>query len=155
MDPVNKSVSRSFYFGIVSVKINNFLTHVANILFIFGVIFGIINVVINPSGTSFAILGVIVLTYIFRNSGFKFKPFGLTIDEETKGAIPFGFVALHNQNGTRLNFTVSDDKGRYFLLTGKGLYTLKAYTPAHIVPTRIKELPIFTTKGWISKEIEI
>jgi len=155
MDPVDKSISHSFYFGIVSVKINNFLTHVANILFILGIIFGITNVIINTSGTSFAILAVIMLTYIFRNSGFKFKPFGLTIDEETKRAIPFGFVALHNQNGNRLNFTVSDDKGRYFLLTGKGLYTLKAYTPAHILPPRIKELPIFTTKGWISKEIEI
>lgn len=155
MDPVDRSVSRSFYFGIVSVKLNNLLTHIANILFILGVIFGITNVFLNPSGTSYTILAVVMLTYFFRNSGFKLKPFGLTIDEETKGAIPFGFVALHNQDGNRLNFTVSDDKGRYFLLTGKGLYTLKAYTPAHILPPRIKELPIFTTKGWVSKEIEI
>lgn len=155
MDPRDPATSHNFYFGIISVQLNNALADIANILFVVGVALGIVNFIANPNGTNLSILGVLLLTFIVRQSGFKLKPFGLTKDKITNEAIPFGFVALHNQNGERINFTVSDDKGRYFLLSKKGGYVLKAYTPAHILPTRTKEVPIFTTKGWVSKEIEM
>ena len=155
MDPREKSISHNFYFGIVSVQLNNALADIANFLFAIGSVLGIASVVVNPNKNNFIILGIIVLTSIIRSTGFKLKPFGLTKDKITSEAIPFGFVALHNPSGDRVNFTVSDDKGRYFLLTKKGGYVLKAYTPAHILPTRTEEIPVFTNKGWISKEIKI
>ncbi|MCC7160442.1 carboxypeptidase regulatory-like domain-containing protein [Candidatus Nomurabacteria bacterium] len=155
MDPRDPATSHNFYFGIISVQLNNALVDIANILFVVGVALGIVNFIANPNGTNLAILGILLVTFIVRQSGFKLKPFGLTKDKITNETIPFGFVALHTQNGERINFTVSDDKGRYFLLSKKGGYILKAYTPAHILPTRTKEVPIFTTKGWVSKEIEV
>jgi len=95
------------------------------------------------------------VTFILRNSGFKLKPFGLTKDAETGRTLPSSFIALHNQVGERMNFTVSDDIGRYFLLTEKGSYLLRAYTPSYILATRTKELPVSARKGWISKEVKI
>ena len=155
MDPRDKTITPSFYFGITSIKLNNILTKTANVFFIAGVILGIMNIVINPSVISFIIFAIILITFLFRVSGFKLKQFGLTKDKETNKVLPFGLIALHNQGGERVNFTVSDDSGRYFLLTPKGNYSLKAYTPSHILPTRTKEISISTKKGWISKEIEI
>ncbi len=155
MDPVDKTASRGFYFGIVSVKLNKIFAVVADVLFIAGVILGITNFILNPSKISLIILSVVLLTFLLRIAGFKLKPFGVTRDSVTNQILPFGFIALHDQNGKRINFTVSDDKGRYFLLTKKGAFTLKASTPAHILPVRLKEVPIFTNKGWVSKEIGV
>jgi hypothetical protein len=155
MDPRDSVTSHNFYFGIISVQLNNALVDIANILFVVGTVLGLINFIAHPNGTNAAVLGILLFTFIVRKSGFKLKPFGLTKDKITNEAIPFGFVALHDQSGERINFTVSDDKGRYFLLSKKGGYVLKAYTPAHVLPTRTKEVSIFTTKGWVSKEIEM
>ncbi|MFA5778408.1 MAG: hypothetical protein WC870_02910, partial [Candidatus Paceibacterota bacterium] len=113
------------------------------------------NSIVNPNAINFTILGLILFTFLLRTSGFKLKPFGLTKDRETNHSLPFGFLALHNQAGERTNFTVSDDRGRYFLLTAKGNYLLKAFTPSHILPTRTTEIPITTRKGWISREIGV
>lgn len=155
MDPRDKTPTRSFYFGISSIKLNNVLTTVANILFVLGTILGLANAVVNPGLTSFSVLLVILFTLILRTSGFKLKPFGLTKDRETKQALPFSFLALHNEAGERMNFTVSDDVGRYFLLTPKGHYLLKAYTPSYVPVTRTREMPVSTSRGWISGEIGI
>lgn len=155
MDPVDKSASQGFYFGIISVKLNKIFTVLADILFMAGVVLGVTNFIINPSKMSSLILLVISLTFLLRIAGFKMKPFGVTRDRENNQILPFGFIAIHDTNGKRINFTVSDDKGRYFLLTQKGAFTLRASTPAHILPARTKEIPIFTNKGWISKEIGV
>ena len=155
MDPRDKASSHSFYFGISSMKLNNLLVNAANVLFILGATFGTVNAIVNPNTLNFIILALILTTFLLRISGFKLKPFGLTKDQETNQTLPFGFIALHNQGGERVNFTVSDDRGRYFLLTAKGNYLLKAYTPSHISPTRTKEIPISATKGWISREIGV
>jgi hypothetical protein len=156
MDPRSQSTIHSFYFGIVSVKLNKVLSRVADILFVLGVALGLTNLIVSPSITNLAILALILFTFILRKSGFKLKPFGLTKDKETNQALPFGFIALHNQvGGERVNFTVSDDKGRYFLLTPKGKYMLRAYTPSHISPMRTREIPILTTKGWVSREVGV
>ncbi len=155
IDPIGASMKR-FYFGITSITINNIISYVANVLFFVGVVLGITNFVLTPSGATLGILGIIFLTYLLRASGLKLKPFGVTKDIQTGQSMPFGFIALHSGvGGERVGFTVSDDKGRYFLLTQKGKYLLKAYTPAHILPTRMKEIPILTQSGWISKEIGI
>ena len=155
MDPRDKTITRNFYFGITSVKLNNLLSLAANVLFVLGSVLGVANAIANPRATSFVILAIIFFTFVLRTSGFKLKPFGLTKDRETSQILPFGLVALHSQGGERMNFTVSDDSGRYFLLAPKGNYLLKAYTPSHIFPARTKEVPIVAKKGWISEEIEV
>jgi hypothetical protein len=120
-----------------------------------GLFFGVVNIVVNPNAKSFVILAVIILTFLLRNFGFKLKPFGLTKNVETNKPLPFGLVALHKQDGERVNFTVSDDIGRYFLLAPKGNYLLKAFTPSYISPTRTKEMQVSIKRGWISREVVI
>ncbi len=155
MDPREKTASRNFYFGISSIKLNNVLTYITNILFVLGVILSLVNVAVNPSATSAGVVAIILLTIIVRSSGLKLKPFGLTKDAETSKTLPFSFVALHNREGERVNFTVSDDIGRYFLLTPKGNYLLKAYTPSYVSAARTREIMVSARRGWVSKEIII
>lgn len=155
MHPREKALVPAFYFGITSVKLNNLLSGAANVLFVIGSAFGIANAIVNPSVASYSILALIFLTFLIRISGFKLKPFGLTKDTHTNKTLPFGLITLHNQQGERTNFTVSDDQGRYFLLTPKGNYTLKAFTPSHISPTRTKEISISTRRGWVSREVVV
>lgn len=154
LDPVNKFRGPNFYFGIISIGFNNLLTTLASLLFIVGVILGVLNFVFYPNKITFAVLVFIFITYLLRSSGFRLKPFGLTRDRDTQQKMPFGLISLHNKiSGERVNFTVSDDKGRYFMLTKKGKYLLKAYTPSHIVPMRTKEIPMLADRGWVSQEV--
>ncbi|MBY0376804.1 carboxypeptidase-like regulatory domain-containing protein, partial [Patescibacteria group bacterium] len=155
LDPVANRTTKNFYFGITSIGLNNTITKVANVLFAFGVLLGLATFVLSPTLPAGILILVILVTYILRTSGLKLKSFGLTKDKESHTFLPFGFIALHDQTGRRVSFTVSDNKGRYFLLTQSGQYLLKAYTPAHIIPTRTTEIPVFTQKGWISKEVSI
>ncbi len=155
MDPINPSFTPNLYPSITSVRLNTILSRFADILFVAGVILIIVNLLLSPKTTSFLLLGIILLTFILRKSEFKLKPFGLTKDVSTVAPLPFSLVALHDKLGSRVNFTVSDGKGRYFLLTPKGRFTIKAYTPSHIVPMRQKEMTISTKRGWVSSEIGV
>ncbi len=155
MDPISGTSAKNLYPNITSAKVNNIFTNAANVLFVVGACFGIVDVILNPTTTNFIVLGVIILTFALRKSGFKLKPFGTTKDISTKQPMPFSLIALHDKQGSRVNFTVSDDKGRYFLLTPEGKYLLKAYTPSHIIPMRQMELSINAKRGWVSREIGV
>ena len=155
MDPVGKPLTHNFYPNITSMKLNNILTETADVFFVVGAIFGIINFIINPNSFNFVFLIAILLTYVLRTFGFKLKSFGLTKDKDTSQAMPFSLVALHDLSGERAGFTVSDDRGRYFLLTSKGKHVIKAYTPSYISPMRTRDIPISTSKGWVSQEIRL
>lgn len=158
MDPLPgiEKLHRAPYFGIVSVALNNFFSSLSNILFVLGLIFGILGYLLDPRWINLIPIGLILLTSILRISGFTLKSFGLTKDKQNNKPLAFGFLALHDVlSEERVNFTVSDALGRYFLLSPKGSYVLKAYTPAHISPMREVQVPISTRRGWVSKEIEI
>jgi hypothetical protein len=101
MDPRSQSPKRNFYFGIVSVNLNNALIRFADVLFVAGGILSVTNAIVNPSGINFTILAVVVFTYLVRRSGFKLKPFGLTKNKETNQVLPFGFVSLYGQDRER------------------------------------------------------
>ncbi len=155
MDPINPISVKSFYPNITSAKVNDIFSRAADIMFALGAGFGILDVIMNPSTTNFIILGVIILVFALRKSGFKLKPFGTTKDSSSGQPLPFSLIALHDKTGERVNFTVSDDKGRYFLLAPSGRYLLKAYTPSHIIPMRQKQLGINAKRGWVSREIGV
>ncbi len=156
MDPLSiDKVLRPTYFGIISVGFNNLLTRLSDGLFVVGVIFGITNYTTHPNLLGLLPIVLILVAALFRVSGFKLKSFGLTLENLTKNVLPFTFIALHNINGQREKFTVSDEQGRYFILSTRGQHILKAYTAAHINPMRQISLPIDAKEGWVSKEIEL
>ncbi len=155
LDPLTYNEKRSSlpYFKITSVRVNNIWTLLSNLLFAIGIIYSVSNIISNPEPLNLLPIGFVLVTAMLRISGFKLKPFGLTLNGEDSEPLPFTFVTLYNVAGERKKFTVSDPMGRYFLLTDKGSYMLKAYTPSHIEPTREKDVKIYTGKGWISEKI--
>lgn len=155
MDPQKPMTKPAPYFKIVSIKLNNIWLITTDVLFITGLIYSVINYSLAPSNSNFVLIALTLSTYLLRLSGFNIKSFGLTTDKTTKELLPFGLIALHQQDGERINFTVSDDMGRYFLLVPSGKYVLKAYTPSHITPTRQTELNIKTNKGWIDERLSL
>ncbi len=158
MDPHPQILSKLVnipYSGIVSVKLNNILTVVSNALFILGLVFGILNFLVNPGYLSVVYLLLVLLTHMFRISGIKLKPYGLIKDVTSEKTVPFGFVALYNLANERVNFAVSDNKGRYFILTKKGKYILRAFTPSYISPMRQSSMAVNSNRGWITSEIEL
>ncbi len=155
MEPVNSNAAKKFYPKIVSVKLNNLLTKVADGMFVIGAILGVVSIINQPNTVSYLVLALIVLVFILRKTGMKLKPFGLVRDRFSDLTLPFSLIALHNNAGERVAFTVSDDLGRYFLLTESGQYLLRAYTPSYISPMRQEEFSINARDGWVSREIGI
>jgi hypothetical protein len=143
------------HFKITSAKMNTALVILVNTMFVTGVIFGVMSYVFEQSLLNTMLIGLILMNLVLRISGFKMKSFGTTKIRGTNKAMAFSFIAIHDMDGQRVSFTVSDELGRYFLLAPKGDYVLKAYTPAHISPMRTTEVSISTKRGWINQEVEI
>jgi hypothetical protein len=154
MDPTsNKQIQSTL--GIASIGLNTTLIYLINTLFITGLVVGIVSLILNPDPVNLSLILAVLFTYFLRRFGFKLKKFGLTIDTYTKQIVPFSFVALHDATGKRVAFTVSDEKGRYFILAERGKYELKAYTNAGILPMRQISMTVNTKSGWISRIIKL
>jgi hypothetical protein len=155
MDPLKHLRNPLPYFGILSIGANNILTSLSNVLFFAGMVFGLTSYALDPRPVNLIPVAIILFTAILRAIGFKLKSFGLVKDKATGAPLPFSLVALYNRNGERVNFTVSDEKGRYFLLAPKGKYTLRVYTPANVSPVRQIEKNMSLNKGWLSEPVAI
>lgn len=157
MDPkdISKVLSGMPYFGMTSVTLNNLWTRLSDILFALGIVFALLNYAVHPNWIGLLPIILILVTSLLRVSGFKLKSFGLTKESTTKNNLPFTFIALHNTLGEREKFTVSDERGRYFILSTKGKHILRAYTAAHISPMRQVAVSVDAKHGWISNEIDL
>ena len=69
--------------------------------------------------------------------------------------MPFALITLNDKLGHRKGFTVSDEQGRYFLVTGKGDFDINVFTPADVQPQRSTVKEIHTKRGWIVDEIKL
>ena len=118
-----------------------------------GIVAAPLNAVFNPSIYSISILVLFLLANAFRISADLYRPFGLILNSKTKKPLPYALITLDNSKGTRLAFSVSDDQGRYFLVTDPGKYELTAHTPAQVSPQRSKSLDLHTKKGWVREKI--
>ena len=155
MDPEKQSRDLPPYFGLVSVSLNNLWVKLTDVLFIAGLAFGLSAYYVNPTVVNFIPIILILLTGLLRLFGLTIKSFGITKDRTNNKPMPFGLVTLYSEEGERVNFTVSDSLGRYFILSPKGRYQLKAYTPSHVVPPREYEVSLNAKKGWVSEEITL
>ena len=152
MDPTHTAASvrtrraPSIAFGILTALI-------ADIGFFAGVILVPLSFILVPNPFTLGILFLFLGTASLRLWGIIEHPFGVVKDIYTKKAFPFALITLDDTNGKRVAFTVSDERGRYFLLAKKGSYMLTVVTPALVEPMRTVNIPIDSSEGWVTREL--
>ena len=87
-----------------------------------------------------------------RLFGLKPRPFGITKDVKNV-SIPFVILAAYDVFGKKVDGSVADTYGRYFLRVQKGLYTIKAVTPTGVENPRSTSIKVATKNGWIISHI--
>lgn len=108
-----------------------------------------------PHLLNLIILVMFLLLAFFRIFGLRARPFGFVQDTRILKTLPFSLITLNDLAGRRVGFTVSDEEGRYFLLSQKGSYNIYAYTPATETPVRESAAPVYTRRGWITKKLAV
>ncbi len=136
-------------------KMHNFLARLADVGFWFGLVTAPLAYLSDPNLFSFIILILFLVLAFFRVFGLKERPYGLIVNQETKNPMSFALITLNDKLGHRKGFTVSDEQGRYFLVTEKGDYDLNVFTPANVQPPRTVKKELYTKKGWITEEVNL
>ncbi len=136
-------------------KFHNLYTKIIDYSFWLGFIMAPLGYLSDPNLFSFIILILFLMLAFFRVFGLKERPYGLVVDVENKNPIPFALITLNDKLGHRKGFTVSDERGRYFLITSKGDFNLNIFTPADVQPPRSIVKEIEAKKGWIAEEIKL
>lgn len=135
-------------------KIHNAITNLLNVGFYLGLVTVPLSYVLTPSNLNLAIMAGFLVVNIPRLIGIAQRQFGMAVDSSTDTPMPFSLITLNDKDGKRIGFTVSDERGRYSLLVPEGYYTIVAYTPATIFPTRSFSEQFYAKKGWIKKELK-
>lgn len=110
--------------------------------------------IIDPDPFSFGVLCVFLGVASMRVFGIAEHPFGVVQDARGR-AVPFALLTVHDDEGQRVAYAVSDERGRYVMTVPRGSYVLTARTPANVHPPRETEVSLSPRKGWVTKEIII
>jgi hypothetical protein len=114
-----------------------------------------VNFLLQPTLLNGVMVGVVALTAALRSLGIKLRPFGVVVDSATGTAMPFAFVTLTDHQGHRSGYAVSDEQGRYFLLSQGGMHELAVSSPAQVSPPRRSTQVIEAPDGWIRKKVTL
>ena len=98
-------------------KLNGFMVRAMGASFWIGLVAAPLNVFISPSTLSVGMLLAFFLANVFRVSSDLYRPFGMVYDAQTHQPLPYALVTLNKPDGERISFAVSDEQGRYFILT--------------------------------------
>lgn len=135
------------------VTLNNIGTTLLNACFNVGLVTAPLSVIAQPSVLNISVLAFFCVVNVPRLAGLAAKPYGVVIDSLTGSPMSFALITLNDNEGKRVAFTVSDERGRYFLLVPKGEYTISAYTPATVIPARNFTQQFKTWKGWVKQTL--
>jgi sugar lactone lactonase YvrE len=154
MDP-ERGRSRRFseYFPILSL--GSTTAWLLNLAFFVGLVTVPLLYWQHPTALNLVILIVFLAVNSFRFLGGLYRPFGFIRDAKTGKPLPYALVTLNNSSGERVAFSVSDDRGRYFLTSTAGRYSLQAFTPANVSPQRTVSMPVNTKKGLVASTIRV
>ena len=109
----------------------------------------------SPNPFTFGTLCVFIGVASLRLFGITERPFGIVTDSTTGRPMPFTLITINDQTGKRVAFTVSDERGRYFLVVARGTYELVAYTSASTIPPRQTRRLLNVRKGWITQPLRL
>ncbi|OGN29850.1 MAG: hypothetical protein A3A33_01005 [Candidatus Yanofskybacteria bacterium RIFCSPLOWO2_01_FULL_49_25] len=96
--------------------------------------------------------GIIVLRIL---GDLREKPYGVVRNISTAAPLAYALITLQDATGQRRGMAVSDDAGRYILLSDKGTFDISLATPADIQPPRIKKESVTTPRGWIARMFDL
>jgi carboxypeptidase family protein len=154
MDPVSPS-ARPLVAKSPSIVFGASVAAVADAGFWLGLILIPLNVILTPTPFNFGVLFLFLGTASLRIWGINEHPFGVVTDSSTGRPMSFALITLNDLTGKRVGFTVTDERGRYFLVADKGTYEMTLSTPATVIPTRQTVQVIEARKGWITREIKL
>ena len=141
--------------ALIGAKFARWLASFAEASFKVGIVMAPLNFVLQPSLSSGSILGLYGIMFIARILGARFRPYGLVLDSAEGSAVPYSLITLNDPTGKRVGQAVSDDRGRYFLLTEKGSYHMDVQTPAQLKPSRKTRRVVKSKRGWVSRTIKL
>jgi hypothetical protein len=114
-----------------------------------------LNFFLQPSRLNSLLVGVVALTVILRSLGLKLRPYGVVVDSSNGMAMSYAFVTLSDHEGRRIGYAVSDDRGRYFLLSQGGMHELVVSSPAQVAPSRRSARVIQAPDGWVRHTVKL
>lgn len=112
-----------------------------------------ISIWLDPSRFNIGAALVFVVSNAFILFTEAYRPYGTVTDTLTGHPMPFTLITLSDPSGRRVAFTVSDERGRYFMLAEQGTYELTAYTSAAVIPPRQGRFPLISHRGWITRPL--
>lgn len=127
----------------------------ADIGFWLGLVTVPLHFILNPNPFTFGTMCLFLGVASLRIFGISEHPYGTVIDVQTGRAMPFALITLSNQDGERVAFTVSDERGRYVLLGKSKHFRLDVATPSAVTPPRRSSLVLSSKRGWITEVLHV
>ncbi|MFH1769262.1 MAG: hypothetical protein ABH833_01190 [Parcubacteria group bacterium] len=142
--------------GPLRMFIHNSFVKIVNIAFWISLVFVPLNYIYDRTTFNLVLLIVLFVINIFRIFGdLKEKPYGMVVDRSRMNPMPYALISVDSKEGQRKGFAVSDESGKYILITEKGQFDVSLFTPATIQPPRIQKIEVGTKKGWITKRFHL
>ncbi|HUO75569.1 MAG TPA: hypothetical protein VMU12_01450, partial [Candidatus Paceibacterota bacterium] len=154
MDPLKPSVA-PLVLKSPSIALGASVAAVADAGFWIGLVMIPVSFLVNPNPFTFGTVCLFLGAAWLRLFGITERPFGTVTDAQTGRPMPFTLVTLNDMTGKRVAFTVSDERGRYFLIVNRGTYELVAYSSATVIPPRQLKRMLDVRKGWITQSLKI
>ena len=141
---------------IPKVRLHNFLANISHAMFWIALIALPLTYIFQPTRFNLIMLIIFGSINLFVLIGdLRQRPYGVVVDRGQGMTVPYSLITLNDPAGQRKGFTVSDEQGRYFLLSDKGTYKISAHTPAQVNPPRSSEEELSTDHGWIAKKLDL
>ncbi|HTP56945.1 MAG TPA: hypothetical protein VMJ72_01560 [Candidatus Paceibacterota bacterium] len=154
MDPLRPSAAPLMVKS-PSIALGASVAAIADAGFWIGLIMVPLSFLAAPNPFTFGTLCLFLGTASLRLFGITERPFGTVTDSQTGRPMRFALITLNDLSGKRVAFTVSDERGRYFLVVERGTYQMVVYSPADIIPPRQLRTMLDVNKGWITKPLRM
>ena len=111
------------------MALHNTLVKIADIAFWISIVVVPITFILDRSWFNFFLLLALLIVNFFRIvGGLREKPYGLIVDRFKKTPMPYALVTLNDAQGRRKAFAVTNELGKYILISEKGAYTMSLAT---------------------------
>lgn len=155
MDPLKPELAGGII-KLPKVHLHNFLVTLSHACFIVGLVLVPLNYIFHPTKLNLFMLILFVgINSLVILGDMRQRSYGVVVDRTNGGAMPYSLITLSDKTQQRKGFTVSDNQGRYYLLSDKGMYDIAVFTPANVNPPRSIKEPITAGRGWVAKKIQL
>ena len=154
LDPVSDTATAVT--KLPSIRLHNFLAKASRVFFWIALVTVPLTYILHPNLINLVMLILFAgLNLLVWAGDLQQRPYGLVVDRDHGGPVPYSMITLNDKSNQRKGFTVSDNQGRYFLLSEKGTYDLNVFTPSNINPPRTVKEPLSTDLGCIAKKLNL